>query len=259
MTMSRSAADLRLFVAFGVACAGIWVAGFPRGAGAEEAPAMPAIREIGPGVYVIGKLRLDKTANTLTFPGAVQLDKGYLEYLIVTPSGSTHESLLVTPIDPGDLHFAMLLLGAKGAGILTPGPDDKPPAQINAEYLKRAPRLQGDALTITATWTRDGKKKTAPVESWILNKATNKPAESGAWIYTGSMFSSGKFLAQLEGSLAAVVTNPSALINNPRPGSDDDQIWVVNEKSVPPAETPLEITIRLEPGEIKKSAASAGK
>jgi hypothetical protein len=225
----------------------------------DQSPASPAMRELSPGVYALGKLRLDKNTNTLSFPGTVQMDKGYLEYLLVAPFGSTHESLLVTDMQPSDLHFAMLLLGAKGAGILTPAADDKPPGQIDAAYLKRAPRLQGDPLTITATWTREGKEETARVEDWILNKSTNKPATKGAWIYTGSMFSSGKFLAQLEGCLAAVVTNPAALINNPRPGHDDDQVWVVNEKAVPPAETPVEIKIRLEPGAPEKSATPASK
>jgi hypothetical protein len=256
--MSR-VAKLRLFFALNVICGGIPIGDFVHGAQpADDQPEpLPAMHELSPGVYAVGKLRLDKNANNLSFPGAVQLDKGYLEYLLVAPFGSTHESLLVTDVQPSDVHFAMLLLGAKGAGILTPGPDEKPPGQINAEYLKHAPRLQGDGLTITVTWSRNGKRETAPVENWIVNTATRKQAEKGPWIYTGSMFSSGKFLAQIEGCVAALVTNPSALINNPRAGHDDDQIWMVNEKAVPPAETPLEITIHLEQGDAKKSAGSS--
>lgn len=258
--MSRIA-KRRLFFALNFVCGGILIVDCLRGAqpGADQPGVLPAMRELSPGIYAIGNLRLDKNANNLSFPGSVQLDKGYLEYLLVAPFGSTHESLLVTEVQPSDVHFAMLLLGAKGAGILTPAPEDKAPGQINAEYLKHAPRLQGDGLTITVTWSRNGKRETAPVENWIINTATNKPAEKGPWIYTGSMFSSGKFLAQIEGCVAALVTNPSALINNPRAGHDDDQIWMVNEKAVPPAETPLEITIHLEQGNQKKSAAPSAK
>jgi len=221
---------------------------------------LPSMREIAPGIYAIGKMRLDKNSSTLSLPGSVRLDKGFLEYVLVAPFGSTHESLLVTEIPPSDLHFAMLLLGAKGAGILTPGPEDKPPGQIDAEYLKRAPKLQGDPITIAVKWSdAGGNEKTARVEDWIFNKATNKPATKGTWIYTGSMFSEGKFMAQVEGALVALVTNPSALINNPRPGNDDDQIWIVNEKIVPAAETPLEIVIHLEGGEKQKAATAAPK
>jgi hypothetical protein len=229
----------------------------------ESAPAttpLPPLRELAPGVYEIGKMRLDKNRNTLSFPGTVRLDKGFLEYVLVAPFGSAHESLLVTAVQPSDLHFAMLLLGAKGAGILTPGPEDKPPGQIDAEYLKRAPRLQGDPITIEVKWrAADDNEKTARAEDWIFNTATNKPAAKGTWIYTGSMFSEGKFMAQIEGAFVALVTNPSALINNPRPGNDDDQIWIVNEKTVPPAETPVAITLHLEGGEKQKAATATPK
>src|SRR5687768_3504748 len=156
---------------------------------AEENPTLPPLRELAPGVYGVGAMRLDKNRHTLTFPGTVRLDKGYLEYVLVAPFGSTHESLLVTDVQPADLHFAMLLLGATGAGILTPGPADKPPGQLDAEYLRRAPKLQGDPITISVKWMDDGKEKTARVEEWIINTTTNKPAEKGPWIYTGSMFS----------------------------------------------------------------------
>lgn len=206
----------------------------------------PVMQEVSPGVYQLGKLRIDKNANSITFPAAVNMVEGWLEYLLVTPQGATHESLLITEIQPSDLHLAMLLLGAKGAGIATPAPGDAPPTQIDAEYLKRAPKLRGDALTITATWGKDADKKSARIEEWIANTDLKKPLEKGPWIYTGSMFAAEQFLAQAQGVFAAVVTNPSALINNPRKGNDNDQIWKVNEKTVPPAETPLELLIHLE-------------
>jgi hypothetical protein len=82
-------------------------------------------------------MRLDKKTGTLSLPGKVNMDNGALEYLLCAPKGPTHESLLVTEVQPSDVHLGMLLLGAKGAGILTPAPSDAPPAQIDAEYLRR--------------------------------------------------------------------------------------------------------------------------
>ena len=207
----------------------------------------PAMREVSPGVYEIGDIHLDKNNSSLTFHGKVNMADGAIEYLICTPRGSTHESLLVTDTQPTDIHFAMLLLGAKGAGILAPAPADAPPAQIDGEYLKRAPRLKGDSITLTASW-RDaaGREKKAAVEDWVLNIGDKKSAPRGPWIYTGSMFAEEKFLAQLQGTIASVIANPAALINNPRKGSDNDQIWAVNTKAVPPVETPVEITIKIE-------------
>ena len=93
----------------------------------DPATPLPPMREISPGVFAIGKMQLNKEARTLTFPGALNLDKGLLEYLIVSDIGPTHESLLVSELTPNDVHLAMLLLGAKGAGLSVPAPGDAPP------------------------------------------------------------------------------------------------------------------------------------
>ena len=206
------------------------------------------MREISPGVYQIGQLRLEKESRTISFPGKLNMKSGLLEYLLVTPQSSTHESLLVTSIQPSDLHFAMLLLGAKGAGLTTPGPEQAPPAQIDAEYLKTAPELKGDAVTITVHWKdAEGKEQSVPVEDWLFLSDAKKTPKRGPWIYTGSMFREDRFLAQTEGIFAALVTNPSALINNPREAKDNDCAWEVNEKAVPAVDTALEIKMKLEP------------
>ena len=218
-----------------------------------EAAKPPAMRELSPGVYEIGAIHLDKNTGSLSFPAKLNMSEGAIEYLICTPRGSVHESLLVTDTPPTDIHFAMLLLGAKGAGLLAPAPADAPPAQIDAQYLQRAPRLKGDSITLSATWKdAGGKEKKSPVEDWVLNSRTNKPAPRGPWIYTGSMFAENQFLAQLQGTIASVISNPAALINNPRKGSDDDQVWTVNTKAAPPVETALEVTIKLEPAPAPK-------
>jgi hypothetical protein len=218
-----------------------------RAPAATTAPETLAMVELSPGVFQIGKLRLDKKARSVTFPGKLNMTKELVEYVLVTPEGSTHESVLTSDIQPTDLHFAMLLLGAKGSGLLAPQPSEAPPGQLDAEYLKKAPRLKGDNVHVTVKWTdKSGKDRMNPVEDWLINDETKKPAPQGFWVYTGSMFGAdGAFLAQQLGFFISVVTNPAALINNPRKGNDNDRIWAVNEKAVPPLETPLEITISL--------------
>ncbi|HET6410127.1 MAG TPA: YdjY domain-containing protein [Chthoniobacteraceae bacterium] len=211
---------------------------------------VPAMEEISPGVFKIGKIRLDKTKRSVTFPGKLNMAKDLIEYVLVTPDGSTHESLLTAEIQPTDLQFVMLLLDAKGAGLLAPQPDAAPPGQINAEYLKTAPRLKGDNISIAVAWkTQDGSEKIVPLEDLLMHEETKKPAPRGPWLYNGSMFGAdGKFLAQQQGCFISVVTNPAALINNPRKGSDNDRIWAVNEKQSPPVGTAVEISITLLPG-----------
>ncbi len=219
------------------------------GQDAAEKPALttPVIREVSPGLFEIGQIRLDQKARTVRFPGLLNMKDGIIEYLLVTTRGSTHESLLASDVQPNDLHFAMLLLGAKGAPA-DPGEENAAPSgQINAEYLKKAPKLRGDAIAITVAWKAGDEEKSAPVEDWVFNQQTKKAMERGPWIYNGSIFSNGHFMAQIEGAFAALVTYPSALINNPRKGNDNDQIWLVNEKALPPVQTPVEISIQLLP------------
>lgn len=211
----------------------------------DSPPLPPVMREISPGVYEIGKIHLDQKTRTVRFPGVLNMKEGILEYLLVTEQGSTHESLLMSEVQPNELHFAMLLLGAKGSGDELKG--DMPPGQIDAKYLKTAPKLKGDNVAITVQWKAGDTDKTAPVEDWIFNTEKKKPMDRGPWIYNGSMFSDGHFLAQIEGAFAALLTYPSALINNPRAGNDNDGIWTVNEKVVPKIKTPLEISIQLLP------------
>jgi hypothetical protein len=54
----------------------------------------------------------------------------------------------------------------------------------------------------------------------------------------------GTFLAQRDGSIASVITDPDALLNSMRPGRDKDDIWQVNTNAVPAIDTPVNITIQ---------------
>lgn len=216
---------------------------------ADEPSPGPPIREVSPGVFEIGQIRLEQKARTVRVPATVNkaAKDDMLEYLLVNEHGQTHESLLLTTIDPRDLHFAMLLLGAKGGGQeLKPG--EQAGGQINEEFLKHTPKLTGDRIRITAKWkTPKGEEKSVPIEDWILNLQTKKPMTRGVWLYTGSSFLNGTFRAQQEGCFGALVTYPPALINNPREGHTQDDIWAVNASAVPPVDTPVELTIQFEP------------
>src|SRR4051812_3010767 len=126
----------------------------------EPAQKTGGIQEISPGVFGIGDIRLDQKARTVTFPGAINLNQGLLEYLIVGPNGPTHESLLVTEVKPAELHTIMLLLGLKG--MKPPAGADMPPPQLTREYLQNAPKIGGENLNITLTWKdAKGAAKTA--------------------------------------------------------------------------------------------------
>ena len=192
----------------------------------------------------LGKVQLDAAKHRVSFPAVFNMTEGSLEYVLVGVQGKTHESLLRTEVDPTQLHTAMLLLGVK-AGERHPG--IAPPSAITADYLRTAPALKGDPVTIYLKWTADGKETTCRAEELIFNSQTKATAPVGDWTYNGSMFEENKFLAQEEKSFIALVTDPTALANNPRPGHDDDQIWSVAKDKVPAKDTPVEVILELKP------------
>jgi hypothetical protein len=215
-----------------------------------QAPAQnqppPRMEEISPGVYRLGKMRLDKKARTLSFPASVNMDEGAVEYLLVSPHGCAHESLLATDVRPSDIHFAMLLLGAEGAPTVnTPGNPPQTASQMDLESLKNAPKPGGDAIQISVRWKEEGSAKTTPVEDWLFHTETEKAMPRGPWLYSGSYLSGQTFAAEAEGNLAAVVLNSAALINNPRNGNTDDRVWLVHKEAVPKKGTPVELTLTL--------------
>ena len=79
----------------------------------------------------------------------------------------------------------------------------------------------------------------------IFNGKSKSVLRTGDWVYNGSLLEGHSFLAQREGSIVSLVTDPEALINNAVPGHDDDTIWTVNTSSLPPADTPVEVIIKL--------------
>lgn len=218
---------------------------------AGENPQFSAPKEIAPGVFMVGTVRMDKNARTVTIPAKVNMVDGLVEYLCVSPKGAIHESVIVSDAGPKNVHMAMLLLGAKGAAV---GDAKQAPGQITAEYIAALPKLTGDRVMLSVKWKdKDGKEKTAPAERWVQRRdpvkddpAKGVPMSDGPWIYTGSFVFDGRFVADGEGAFVAIATMPSALINNPRTGAGDDKMWFANTGAMPPIGTPVEFIIKLE-------------
>lgn len=209
----------------------------------SEAPTpSPKVVRISEGVFKIGEVMVDENRKTVSFPANVSLDRGFLEYALVGIGGKTHESLFSTKVEPYHLHLAMLLLGAKVPKQDTEKP---PPEAIDAQYLKTAAKPRGDAIIIRARWN-DGRNIETRIEDLIFNEVEKAPMNRGPWVYNGSILNQGIFLAQQERSMIALVIDPSALINNTRPGCENDQIWTVRTVQMPKAGTPVEILIQLQ-------------
>jgi hypothetical protein len=202
-------------------------------AGFASQAAESTVREVAPGVVEVGLVRVDKTARALSFPASVNMTEGIVEYVVVTESGKTHESVFTTSAEPRDIHVAALLLGVRDA--------------TKSAATNLPPALRGDAVRIELSWESGGRPRVVALEDCVRHSETRRPLSTGPWVYNGSESRAGRFAAQHEGSIVSVIDDVEALVNNPRTGRENDDVWRVNEKIVPPKGTALRITFHFAP------------
>lgn len=187
-----------------------------------------------PAKIKLGPIEVDSVARTVSFPATVNMTEGAVEYWICSAVGKLHESVLKTDADPAQIHASALLLGAKGA-------------QTNLTVQQfNTNAIPGDAITLAITWTDGATNKTVPANATILNTASNAIMTAGSWVYTGSQMSQGSFVAQRDGLVAAIMSDPLALINNPRPGRENDDIWKANPAALPAVGTAVTVIMKFE-------------
>lgn len=199
-----------------------------------NAPAKPPLKEISPGIFELGKVRLDKTAKTVSFPAVVNMrGEDIVEYWLVNSGGKIHESVLKTEAEPYHIHLAMLLIGAKGRPNITPTQrvEDKTTA--------------GDTVALWLEYQDEKGKVKKRAEETIHDKSKKAPMTKSDWIYNGSWIFNGSFVAQRELSIVANIHDHDALINNPRPLRENDENWLAETKSLPTNGTPVIVTIEL--------------
>ena len=200
-------------------------------AGANAPEKMP-LKPVSPGVFELGKVRLDKNRQTVSFPALVNMREANIEYLVVTASGKMHESIFRTDAEPYHIQLALLLLGAKGAG-------------TNDFPADKTEPLPGDSVSVEVVWASKGKSVRRRGEDFVYNLETKSAMSQGAWTYNGSRMYRGTFLAQQDGSIISVMVDADALINNPRPGRENDKIWLANTNALPPLNSPVEVVVTL--------------
>ena len=193
----------------------------------------PPIREIESGVFQLGTVLLNKSERAVTIPAVINMTQGPIEYLLVHETGKIHESVLRTAAEPLHVHLAWLLLQSQRTA---------PTGNTNQGQAARD--LHGPAATLSVTWTNASGAKSFAAEALVFNSSTASPMSRGPWICNGSRVIEGTFLAQRDGSIVSVITDPDALINSLRPGRDRDDIWFTNTNTVPPINSPVTVTIR---------------
>lgn len=188
------------------------------------------VQKEGEGVFRIGRVTFDTQSRSMAIPATVQIrENTLLEYALVTRTGKAHEALFTTDASPLHIHLAALMLK------LAPDSKDKPPGKVAVEV----------------SWQTNGPERREPLESLIV-LAKHSPAGAigetlkvGEWEYSGSSIERGTFVAEREGSLIALVSDPQALVENPRPGHEDDTLFLPNIKLLPGKGVPVTIHLRM--------------
>jgi len=200
------------------------------------------LKEVKPGIFHFGDIKINKRERTVRFPAVINLRQGPMEYFLVSSWGKVHESILRTDTEPYRVHVAMLLLGAKGAATNDEDGTEVPGGIISHPGSARPP---GDAVTLEVEWLFKGKLARKHAGELIFNHKSQSPLRKGDWVYNGSLMVGASFLAQREGSIVSLVTDPEAMINNAAPGHDLDTIWTPNTNSLPSATDSVEVIIKL--------------
>jgi len=198
-----------------------------------------ALQETAPGVFQIGKVRLNKPERTVSIPVVVNMSTGVVEYLLVHKNGKTHESVFRTDAEPYHIHVATLLLGVQGRGTNSFPADKKQPPP-------------GDPALMTISWTNNSQRVSLRAEQLIIERTTTKAMPEVNWIYNGSLVDADGFAAQQTGSIVSLIDDPDALLNNPLPQRDDDENWLVAGEILKNIHGPAELVLSFSNAENRR-------
>jgi len=198
----------------------------------SENPSLPApdILSLGSEQCRLGPILVDGRTRTLKMPAKVNMQKGFVELLACTPKGKTHESVLVSDVDPLYFQLALLLLG------LEPGANPSSPDTARSRI--------GDMIEIRVHWkTSAGQPVCHCAEDLLLDVKKNACMERTPWVFLGSRTHDGQFLGRFAGSLITTYHDPLSIVDNPLPSCNDDTVYKANPNVVPPAGTPVTLII----------------
>ncbi len=202
------------------------------------------VKPLGNNRVKLGDITIDKNANSIRFPAKINMTEGLLELLLCAPHGKTHESILVTKVEAEDLNLALILIGCK-----------KGKVKVKEQGEDVVP--DGTPLKIELEYKENGAAKLIPVENWIYNKKADHQMQPTKWVYTGSFFDEGEYMAKVTGTYIVTFHDSFTIIDLPLREAADDTIFWVNEKTVKGKDLPVELIITKleeEKKEVEKEA-----
>lgn len=188
----------------------------------------PAIEKLANGKFKKGLITFDQATREISFPATIEVTEGVIEYVLVNSKGKVHESLFLTDILPSNLNIVLKLLNYKESRELMPiivnGRFSNQLHQVE-DSIKKASRL--------SVWVTLGEGDTAKshlINELITNLHTKQDMAPTPFVNGGSTIRHGKFSADINGDIIALLTDYTALLNYPGEDRMDDTLWTPHTK-----------------------------
>ncbi|MDF1837705.1 MAG: YdjY domain-containing protein [Planctomycetota bacterium] len=205
----------------------------------------------------VAEVHLAQDGNWLSMPVHLEVTGDYLEYLLVNPHGSMHESLLSTQIGAEKLNAMLLVLGlqpgnnAEWKSTIAPdqpttaGGARNQPARDTYEVI--AP--SGDAAYLYVAWFEGDERFFYRLEDLIRDLDRGRTMRRHPLVYLGSFMAQGHggpaFAAAKEGNLinAALMRNGATLVTTGLVECDKQSNWLANSWLLPKRGSQLSLVI----------------
>ncbi len=193
-----------------------------------EGKPTPAFEKMPDGNIKFGEFLLMPQAREIQFPARINMDRGPLEVLIATEIGRLHESVLRTEASPFQLQTLLYLLGLN-----------------NGPRLPNQAGQQGDLVDIFLEWRTpdDDTVARAPVEEWVIDTRNGQTMARRGWVFVGSSVQDGVFIAETTGNLVLLFSIGDTILDTVDPDSDDDTLYIMNDKKQPGKDTAVTVII----------------
>jgi len=201
---------------------------------------MPSLKKIGEDKFRFGEVMIDQKNRILEINATSNQRNGLIEYALVHESGKTHEALFRTKVRPQILHASLLLLKQPVESRFFENLWSEEPRKLD---------LGKSRIRTEVQWDQNGTLHTSSLEELSLNTKDKSSLREDAFIFTGSRKIEGTYLAELSGSMIAVYADEEAVINSSDHDSNNDDVWIANEKQMPELETPVRIRFLLPKGD----------
>ena len=226
----------------------------PKEAASENSPAeeeAPKVVDLGDHRYRYGSIEFNGKTREIRVPAQVNMREGIIEYAVVHGSGKIHESLLVTEVLPSHLQTVMKLCRFKSGE----GDVFDPFFPIEEKKGEAGAKERGEAIELSVEWEIEGEHKAKPLSDWIFDRKTESAMVDDPWIFTGSYFYSGTFMADADGLLVGIYLERGSLLNTMTDGSDNDERWLSHADNTP--EIGTKVTLVLAPAQAEDDKASS--